>query len=693
MMKKSFLIILTLTVMVFTQCTNNEVNNNINDQKNIDDQTIVTTQKALIEKFGSENNDQINRGVAHAASLWRASDGTVSEFEEFCLKQYIKDASEKEMVFNKVSKNLESLWGHQNKILLDLNKNMDEDNGPYHKIDAMFAGYSPEAHFSNDFYANKIAFVIALNFPPYSLDEKNEMGKNWSSLEWAYARLGDVFTARVPAELSQAISLANTNAGIYISEYNIYMGHLLNNENQKLFPEDMVLLSHWNLRDEIKSNYANKENGIEKQEMIYSVMKHIINQTIPEEVINSGEYDWNPFENKTYKEGNEIKLTAEPDTRYQQILNNFNANKAADEYYIDNNTFIKRAFSGAKSSPDDEAKEISQEEVEKLFDEYLSSPVVKEVGKLISKRLGRDLKPYDIWYDGFKARSSISEESLNVKTQSKYPNAKAFEADLVNMLKKLGWENERAEFIASKVSVDAARGSGHAWGAEMKAENAHLRTRISDKGMDYKGYNIAVHEFGHNVEQTISLHDVDYYMINGVPNTAFTEALAFIFQKRDLQLLGFKNDNIDKEYLENLDLYWSVFEIMGVSMVDMKVWKWLYENPNSNATQLKVAVINIANEVWNKYFAEVYGTTDEPILAIYSHMIASPLYLANYSFGHLIDFQIVQYLEGKDFSDEVDKIWSIGRVTPEIWMQKSVGESISIHPMIDAAEEALKHIN
>jgi hypothetical protein len=517
------------------------------------------------------------------------------------------------------------------------------------------------------------------------LDEKNDIGKNWNSLEWGYARLGDVFTAREPAELTQAISLAETKADIYISEYNIFMGHLLNNDGKKLFPEDMVLLSHWNLRDEIKSNYSNKENGIEKQDMIYSVMKHIINQSIPEEVINSGDYDWNPIENKTYKEGNEIRLTAEPDTRYQQILNNFNANRAADMYHSEYNTFIKRAFSGSK--------EIPQEEVEKLFDEYLSSPIVKEVGKLISKRLGRDLKPYDIWYDGFKARSSISEESLNVKTQTKYPNAKAFEADLANMLKKLGWKNERADFIASKVSVDDARGSGHAWGAEMKSENAHLRTRIQGKGMDYKGYNIAVHEFGHNVEQTISLHDVDNYMMNGVPNTAFTEALAFIFQKRDLQLLGINADNSEKEYLDNLDLYWSIFEIMGVSMVDMKVWKWLYANPEATAAELKVAVINIAKEVWNKYYAEVYGTDDEPILAVYSHMVASPLYLANYSFGHLIDFQIEQYLIGKNFSDEVDKIWSIGRVTPEIWMQKATNENISIKPMLKAAEEALKHIN
>ena len=56
--------------------------------------------------------------------------------------------------------------------------------------------------------------------------------------------------------------------------------------------------------------------------------------------------------------------------------------------------------------------------------------------------------------------------------------------------------------------------------------------------MDYKGYNIAVHEMGHNVEQTFSLKKMDHWLLNGVPNTAFTEAIAFVFQAKDMELLG-----------------------------------------------------------------------------------------------------------------------------------------------------------
>ncbi|MGB8357900.1 MAG: hypothetical protein WCD55_04715, partial [Bacteroidales bacterium] len=285
---------------------------------------------------------------------------------------------------------------------------------------------------------------------------------------------------------------------------------------------------------------------------------------------------------------------------------------------------------------------------------------------------------------------SIPETLLTSKTTALYPDPAAFKAAMPSMLIKLGWSPERAKYIADKIVVDPARGSGHAWGAQMKGSVSHLRTRILEKGMDYKGYNIAVHEFGHNVEQTISLYDVDYYMLSGVPNTAFTEANAFLFQARDLMLLGMKEENPGVEKLQTLDQAWSLMEIMGVSMVEMKVWKWLYENPEATPAQLKDQTISTAIEVWNKYFAPVLGVSDSPLLAVYSHMIEVPMYLSNYAYGQIIQFQIEGFIKGKKFSDEIDRIYSLGRLTPQHWMSKAVGEKISAQPIIDALNEALK---
>jgi oligoendopeptidase F len=237
--------------------------------------------------------------------------------------------------------------------------------------------------------------------------------------------------------------------------------------------------------------------------------------------------------------------------------------------------------------------------------------------------------------------------------------------------------------------VEGSRGAGHAWGASMRNQKSHLRTRIGKDGMDYKGFNIAIHEFGHNVEQTISLHDVDYYMMAGVPNTAFTEALAFIFQSRDLDLLGITDNNPEAKHLIALDKLWGSFEIMGVSLVDMAVWKWMYANPDATPDMLKQQTLAIAYDVWNTYYEPVIGVGHSNILAIYSHMISYPLYLSAYPIGRLIEFQLEQHMKGKNLASETDRVFSLGKLIPQEWMKMAVGEPISSQPMLDAAKEAV----
>jgi hypothetical protein len=647
----------------------------------IDDKTVSEVIEKLIADNGTEHSERIKRGVGQVASLWRNGDGDVDEFKEFCQQNFINDSKELDLVFDRLANNFEFIYGYLNRISLELNRPVHEDIGPLHQIDRMFGSFSPGAHVADDLYRNRIAFYIALNFPAYSLEEKNSMGGEWDNRQWGYARLGDYFTSRVPPELLQEYSHASSQAGMYISEYNIFAGQLVDDNGETLFPEGMKLLAHWNIRDEIKSNFG-QPSGQEKQEMLYNVMLRIINQDIPAQVINSDQYKWNPYTNEIWANGNKAEGSPEGAVRYSHLKDIFNALKNMDPYYPEADTYIKRSF--------DTGMEIPQKEVEDLFREYAASPLLGEVAELISSRLGRPLRPYDLWYDGFKARSSISEEDLNRITMARYPDAAAMKGDLPRMLADLGFDREKAEFIGSKVDVDAARGSGHAWRASMRSKPSHLRTRIGNNGMDYKGYNIAVHEFGHNVEQTISVHMVDNYFVNGIPNTAFTEALAFMFQARDLELLGIEEKDPLKQHLDVLDFFWNNFEMMGVSLVDMNVWKWMYENPDATPEQLKEAVTGIAVDIWNEYFAEIFGERDIPLLAIYSHMIQSPLYLSNYPYGRLIMFQIEDHISDKDFAREVERIFSIGNLTPRHWMEKAVGEQISNRPMFTAVEKALE---
>ncbi|MBR3411327.1 MAG: hypothetical protein IKG81_01365 [Bacteroidales bacterium] len=651
---------------------------------NIDQTAIQATIDAMQQRFGDAVSQRFKRSVPQVAALWTSQDGTPEEFQQFCLDHFVADSASLAAMAQQLQANLESLWGCFNKISVDLKLPLHVAGPEPTALDEMFGGFDPAAHFDDDMYQQKIAFVVVLNFPFYSLDEKDSLGPQWSRQQWAYARLGDLFTSRVPAECNQQLANQLAAADNYISNYNIMMGRLVDDELGHLFP-DMALITHWGLRDELKTHYNEGDSGLAKQRMIYQVMRRIIDQSIPQCVINNDQCEWYPYSNKVMQQGKEVKAEREPDTRYEYFLGNFHAMQQVDRYNPMYPTAIARAFN--------RDMEVSYDEIEQLFTTFCSSPVVAQVAKLIESRLGRKLEPFDIWYDGFKSRSTINEDELTAKTQRLYPNRQAFATKgMPSILHQLGFSKEKTDFICSHVTVDPSRGAGHAWESNMRSDNARLRTRIGENGMDYKGYNIAVHEFGHNVEQTITLHDVDNYIMKGVPNTAFTEALAFVFQTRDLDFLGYKDNQSDKDALMTLDIFWGCYEIIGVSLVDMYSWHWLYAHPNATVAELKEQVTAIAGQVWNKYYAPILGEKDSPILAIYSHMIDSPLYLPNYPYGHIIEFQLEQQLKGKVVADEILRIYPVGRLTPQGWMHHAVGSEVSTQPLLTAAAEAIEKL-
>ena len=654
----------------------------------IKEESIQQALTSLQQTYPNADLVLAERGVRQVAALWQEADGTESDFVELVTAHYAATAEEKKVLYDRLSHILEQCG--QSADLL--NNTLQEPTtlvgkGEPSTVDWIISGYSPMAHFTEDMFANKIAHICVLNFPSYTLEEKNTLGQEWTRLEWAYARMGEVFNTRIPGSVYAHSAQAMSEAENYIAGYNIMMHCLRNEQGEQLWQEPMALLSHWNLRDELKSNYANAPYAQEKQEMIYQVMLRIIRQDIPACVVNNAEYLWNPYSNEVKEvEGSGVQeFRSSGDERYQKILDIFHAMQQIDAYRKDAPSHVLRTFN--------EDLEIPKEEIEALFLQLIQSDEIKAVAQIIRERLGRELRPYDIWYDGFKSRSTLSEDKLTAQTQSRYPTALAFEKDMPRMLMDLGFGKDQAQDIASHIVVEAARGSGHARPCVGRNQPARLRTRISDKGMDYKGYNIAVHEFGHNVEEVISLYDIDYYTLAGIPNTGFTEASAFLFQGRDLQLLGYKAKGEEAKGEEVLDMIWGMYEIMGVSLVDMAMWEWLYANPKASAAQLREAVITIAGDIWNKYYAPLLGEQDCPLLGIYSHMVGYALYLPGYPIGQLVQFQLEEHLAKcqtpAEFAQEYSRIYQQGKLTPDAWMRGAVGESMSVEPILNAVREAL----
>src|ERR1044071_6613181 len=130
--------------------------------------------------------------------------------------------------------------------------------------------------------------------------------------------------------------------------------------------------------------------------------------------------------------------TREPDTRYAMLLKTFQAARKADAYSPTAPTLIARRF--------DEDRELPEARVKAMLEQVLTSPQAAQTAKLMAARLGRPLEPFDIWYNGFRANEKYSEAQLDEIVAKRYPNAEAYKKDIPNLLMKLGFVPDRANY-------------------------------------------------------------------------------------------------------------------------------------------------------------------------------------------------------------------------------------------------------
>ena len=644
----------------------------------------------LVARHGEGERARIERGVAQVLSLWRPSDGDPAALEAFLAEHFAAGPSARAALLDRFEEALEALDGGFLEQSRALQRRAVLDLGPLLPVDGLLAAVDPGAHLVDDLFDARLAFVALLNFPVTSAAERERAGARWSRQEWAETRLAGRFALRMPAEVSQGIARASAAAEAYVARGNIFMHHLLV-DGARPFPRGLRLLSHWNLRDQLKAEYAARD-GLSRQRVIAQVMERIVTSTVPAAVVDSPLVDWDPFTNAvapaapgTVEDGGEpppvVDPAREPDTRYARLLDCFRAVRAGDPHAPSAPTFVERRF--------EHDRQLSEARVRALLDELLRSPLLPRLARVIEARLGRPLQPFDLWYDGFRPRARLDEARLDALTRARYPTASAFQADLPRVLERLGFAPARARWLAERIVVEPARGSGHALEAARRGDFPRLRTRVGPGGMDHKGFDIAIHELGHNVEQVFSLYEVDRTLLRGVPNTAITEALAFVFQARALEVLGQPGPTAEDERLLALHRLWAAFEIAGPALVDLEVWGWMYAHPEASPAELREATLEIAREVWNRHYAPLLGRRDVHLLAVYSHMVSSFLYLPDYPLGELVAAQLEERLRGRPLGPEVERVARFGAVTPDLWMRHATGAPLSAAPLLRAAERAL----
>jgi hypothetical protein len=665
-------------------------------------QLAASLVEAVVAKAGEGQRGRAAQGVRQVLAFWRlgaSGDGDENALREFVTSQFIADPMTLERTLKRFEEVLEAADGHMLEIGRSWRTGAELELGPELPLDSFLAATEPAAHLQEDLFSSKVAFVALLNWPLPSLEEMVSGGPAWTRRQWAAARLTRRFSLRPGGAAEAARAAAGAKAAAYVAGYNLWVHHLLGADGTRPFPKGKRLLSHWNLRDQIKADYAEGPAGLVRQRLLVAAMNRIVSQEIPGAVIDDPRVDWDPVANTVRlspaaeveerpasQTGGGVKPAAanparEPDTRYALVLENFRSARLTDADSPFARTEIDRRFQLDT--------EIPEARIKALFEQVLSSPLVPQVAALIEQRLGRKLEPQDLYYAGFLQRAKYPEAQLDAMTRKRYPDAAAYKRDIPRLLRGLGFSPEKASWLDAHILVDPARGSGHALEAARRGDYPHLRTRISPGGMDYKGYNIAVHEMGHNVEQVFSLYSVDSTLLQGVPGNAFTEALAFTFQNRDLELLGLGAPDAQSTRLRVLNDFWQTWEISGAALVDLALWRWLYAHPEATPAQLREATLGIARELWNRYCAPVLGGKDTILLAIYSHLVNELLYLPYYPLGHLIAFQLEEKLKGPKSGAEFERMASYGRVTPDLWMVHATAAPVSAEPLLRATAAAL----
>ena len=642
------------------------------------DQTAAVA--AIVETHGEACRERAERGVRQCARSWRESDGDGEAFTAFCRDHFAAGDEDRNRLLDRLETALEQVGGHLYEMRRNLRRWSDLVGDEMPRIDAMLATFDPAPDFAEQCYAQRLAFVALLNFDKPTLEKMLAEGGDWDADRWTEARIAMAFSPRIPKEVADLARRISFEANDFVAHFHVPVGTMVDANGRRWFEADRALLAHWLIREEIKAGYNDPE-GLHKQRALARVLGRTIDGTVPRAVMQrSRTDDWDPQHN-TIGGGDPGELVDLD--RYEQWMAQFRLARAKDPHHPDHPTAIDRKF-GLE-------REIPEETVEALLVDLLKAPVRRDLAALLRSRLGRDLESHDIYFeDLFEARSA---ESLNDAVRQRFPDEQAFEAQLPEVLRGLGFTEADSEFLGRRVRVEIARGSGHAMRPQLGEYGAWLRTNRLKDQLGWDGFDTAMHELGHNLEQLCSTFFVPRKALRGVPNTACTEAFAFMYQGLAKRVLGLEDPaEAERAYHENaISGMLMACQIAGPGLVELRTWRWLYEQEDAaTAAGLRDAVLRISDEVWDEFFAEHFGDDPHHILGAYQHMIAHPLYLPDYALGRMIGQQIASFMKGRDLAAETRRICSIGSLTPDAWMRQAVGGPLSAQAIIDDAAAALR---
>ena len=634
----------------------------------------------LVETHGEHARERATRGVEHTASLWRGDDGDADAFADFCTTHFIGDVDQLPVLVSRLETALEQVGGHLYEMRRTLRRWSDLRGEPFGKVDDLLATFDPAPDLSEQFWRQKLAFLARLNLDRPDLATMLRDGTTWSTDQWATVRISRAFGPRIPGDVADLVRTLSFKSSKFVSEFHVPVGTLVDETGCRWFEPDRALIAHWLIREEIRAAYA-AEGGLARQRALMWVMRRHIDGTIPQSIMDrTATGDWNAQANTI--DGGDCGPVLGP-IRYEHWCDNIRVAKALDAHHDEHPTALRRKF--------DLEREIPEDDVVRQLELLLEAPARAGLAELMKRRLGRSLEPQDIYFDELAPPTAAAD--LDAAVRDRFGDHRGFELALPQVLEQLGYSHGDANFLGSRIRVEIARGAGHAMRPYLPEYTAWLRTNSLEHELGWDGFDTAMHELGHNIEQLCSTNFVPRPALRGVPNTACTEAFAFLYQGLAKSVLKLPIDDPDgAKDMACAERLMEACQIAGPALLEIHVWRWIYDNPNAGPEAIGNTVLRVAQELWSTYFEAHFGPDPYAILGAYQHMVGYPLYLADYALGHMISHQIIRHMDGRDLATETRRICSIGLLTPNAWMQRAVGSNIDAQVLTNDAAGAVERL-
>ena len=123
---KKYLLLLALPLIVLAAGCNKPKGTEMETKPAFIQQAAVDNViKKLTDSLGEASKLRIERGVKQVASLWEKQDGDQQAFTDFCTGKFIADTAKLDVLFKKLQRSFEVMYGNYNKMSMDLRVPVD----------------------------------------------------------------------------------------------------------------------------------------------------------------------------------------------------------------------------------------------------------------------------------------------------------------------------------------------------------------------------------------------------------------------------------------------------------------------------------------------------------------------------------------------------------------------------------------